>query len=215
MVSGLTLALGVASIIKIEPTFAQGSAAAVRREPSLDPPIVQRLEKTLGKLLTPQQRRQVVETATQTVRQLLAVQEQVAEQIAAITGLALSDARSLLPNLNQSLVLDKQFLDRLTQSMGKPPSSGQRQILDLVARRRQQLLLPKRERFAYQVAQITGLSISRVKQLLAQQNTDNPIVKPTPKPAVAAPDSDLRPSRGSAADISGTSSRSDREILSR
>lgn len=216
MVSGLTLTLGVASSIKIEPTFAQVSAAVARRNPSLDPPIVQRLEKTLGKPLTPQQRRQVVEAATQTVRQLLAVQEQTAEQIAAITGLALPDARSLLPNLNQPLVLDKPFLERLTRSMGKPPSSGQRQILDLVARRRQQILLPKRERFAYQVAQITGLSISRVKQLLAQRNTDNPIVaKPTPKPAAAVTDNDLRPSRGSAADISGTSSRSDREILSR
>ncbi|HEY9751624.1 MAG TPA: hypothetical protein V6C46_01630, partial [Coleofasciculaceae cyanobacterium] len=111
MVSGLTLALGVASIIKIEPTSAQGSAAVARRNPGLDPPIVQRLEKTLGKPLTPQQRRQVVETATQTVRQLLTVQEQTAEQIASITGLALPDARSLLPNLNQPLVLDKGFLD--------------------------------------------------------------------------------------------------------
>ena len=86
MVSGLTLTLGVASIIKAEPTFAQGSATVARRNPGLDPPIVQRLEKTLGKPLTPQQRQQVVQAATQTVRQLLAVQEQIAEQIAAITG---------------------------------------------------------------------------------------------------------------------------------
>jgi hypothetical protein len=215
MVAGLALILGMGEFVGIKSAVAQKTPVAARRDPVLDPPIVQRLEKTLGKPLTPEQRQQVVKVATQTGRQMLAAQERIADRIADITGLALPDVRSILPSVNEPLILNRQFLERLTQAMGNTLTTEQRQTLDLAARRRQQALFPIREQFAYQVAQITGLPVVRVKQLLAQRTANSPQASELVIEPAATPDNALRPSRGSAADISGTSSRSDTEILSR
>ncbi len=176
---------------------------------SIQSPLIPRLEKTRGKRLSQQQKQQITLLSGKAAQEMRSAQERLAQSVASITGIGLPQARAFIPSITQPAELDSLALESL---LDKSLTAKQLEDLKWAGRKRDGTLLSVRERLINQLAQITGLSGQQVRRVF-QQTSDAAAKQTYPAPsAVSGSGSGPRPSRGSAADISGTSGRSGTEI---
>lgn len=129
--------------------------------------LIQQIEAQLGKPLSPQQKQQIGQAATETREGMTAAQETFVQDVARISGIAADRIRPMMPQIGQpNATVTTNIIPRLESMRGGALTQEQRNQIIQADNNKKQTMQPIQDNFVQQVSEITGLSADKIKAML-------------------------------------------------
>ena len=153
----------LATALLTGPAFAQQSPA--RRAGGND--LSSRLEANLGKSLTSEQREQIGEASKESAEKLKSLQKEFVGKIAKAVKLAESDIQPMMPKIGEpNSGFDKNMIPKLEAKLDRKLTANELAAVRKADDAKKSAMKPVQDKFAKRLAQITGLPVETVREML-------------------------------------------------
>ena len=129
--------------------------------------LVTKLEAKLDKPLTADQRAKIGETSKESADKLKSLQAEFVEKIAKAVNLPASDIQPMMPKIGESNAgFDKNMIPKLEAKLGRKLTTDELAAIRTADAAKKSAMKPVQEKFAKQLAGISGLAIETVRVML-------------------------------------------------
>jgi len=129
--------------------------------------LIAKLEAKLDKPLTADQRAKIAEASKKSAEELKSLQAEFVEKIAKAVKLPVSDIQPMMPKIGEANPgFDKNMIPKLETKLGRKLSAAEMDTIRKADTAKKSAMKPVQDKFAKQLAEITGLAIETVRAML-------------------------------------------------